>query len=172
MPFDITIGLWPTPAAFLAGGVVLGLLAEKPGLRLLLKAARKIHFDSVSILINSLRGMVFLWVFLASLSGALTSTPLKSEPAQFFGHIPRILFLFSLTVVLARVAAGFFNMYASTPAGSRLPPWRGPGRNGRGQEGPRTEDPLLRILASRPLTFKTSWQWKNSRRAILSLTNL
>jgi len=126
MPFDINIGLWLAPAAFLAGGLVLGLLAEKLGLRFLLRAARKIHFDSVSILINSLRGMVFLWVFLAGLSGALTSTPLKPESAQFFGHIPRILFLFSLTVVLARAAAGFFNMYANrksadTMASSLLP---------------------------------------------------
>lgn len=111
MSSNIAFELWLAPAVFLAAGVVLGLVAEKVGTTLLLRAAKKVHFDSLAILAKSLRGMVFLWVFLAALSGSLTSTPLNPESARFLSHVPPVLFLFSLTIVLARIAVGLFDLH-------------------------------------------------------------
>jgi len=108
---------WLVPAAFLAGGILLGLLAEKLILPLVLRATKKIHFDSVTLIARSMRGMVFLWGFLAGLTGALASVTLKPETTKFLNHVPLVLFLFSLTVVLARMSVGFFDLHAKKKAG-------------------------------------------------------
>lgn len=108
----IDITLWIVPGAFIGGGILLGLLAEKIILPLIRKASQKVHIESVALVGKSIRGMVFLWCFLAGLTGALTSIPLKPGTAGFLAHLPVILFIFSLTVVLARVSVGIFDLHA------------------------------------------------------------
>jgi small-conductance mechanosensitive channel len=56
--------------------------------------------------------MLILWGFLAGTVGALSVTVMKPDTARFLGHIPVILFLFSLTVVLSRVSIGLFDLKA------------------------------------------------------------
>jgi len=108
---------WLVPITLTAGGFVLGLIAEKLILPLVLKAVKKIHFDSLSIMARSLRGMVFLWGFLVGLTGALSFAPLEPESTRFLGHVPMVLFLFSLTVLLARMSIGFFELHARRKEG-------------------------------------------------------
>jgi small-conductance mechanosensitive channel len=108
---------WLVPSALLAGGLLFGFLAEKLLLPLVLRAMKKIHLDSVTLIAHSMRGMVLLWGFLAGLTGALTTISIKPESARFINHASVVLFLFSLTVVLARISVGFFDQHAKRKAG-------------------------------------------------------
>lgn len=110
-------GNWLAPSLFLLGGLLLGLLAEKIVLPLLLKASKKIHLESVSLVMRSMRGMLTLWGFLAGMAGSLSVVVLKPDTARFLGHIPTVLFLFTLTVVLARVSLGLFDLKAAKGKG-------------------------------------------------------
>lgn len=112
-----TVEPWLVPAAFLAGGLLLGLLVEKLVLPLILRATRKIHFDTATLIAHSMRGMVFLWGFLAGFEGALASISLNPALTRFLSHMSVILFVFSLTVVLARISVGFFDLHAKKKAG-------------------------------------------------------
>ncbi len=113
----VTLDKWITPAAFLAGGVFLGLIAEKLILPLFLRATKKINFESATVIARSLKGVVFLWGLLAGLSGAVTSVSLAPKAEKFLAQVPLVLFLFSLTVVLARVSVGFFDLHAKRKEG-------------------------------------------------------
>lgn len=108
---------WLIPVAFLSGGFVIGIVAERIALPLIQKATAKIHFESAAIVAHSMRKMVFLWILLAGLRGALTTAPVKPETVVFFGQVVMVLFLVSLTVVLARISADLFDAHAKKRSG-------------------------------------------------------
>ncbi|MCJ7500048.1 mechanosensitive ion channel family protein [bacterium] len=112
MPQIDELGAWLVPALFLSGGLLLGIVAEKVILPLLLKASKRVHLDSASLVMRSIKGMLILWGFLAGMMGALSAIALKPDVARFLGHVPVVLFLFSLTVVLARISIGLFDLQA------------------------------------------------------------
>jgi small-conductance mechanosensitive channel len=108
---------WLTPIAFIGSGLLLGLLAEKLVLPLILRATKKVHFDTAALITDSMRGMVFLWGFLAGFEGALTATSFSPELTTFLSHVSVVLFIFSFTVVLSRISVGLFNLHAKKKAG-------------------------------------------------------
>ena len=112
MPDIDYFSTWLAPALFLSGGLLLGIVAEKVLLPLLLRASKRVHLDSASLVMRSIKGMLILWGFLAGMMGALSAIVLKPDVARFLGHVPVVLFLFSLTVVLARVSIGLFDLQA------------------------------------------------------------
>jgi len=109
---NMNFTLWIVPAGFVLGGLIIGFLAERIILPVLKKGMKRIHLDIMTLVVRSLRGMPFLWCLLGGFTGALTSAPLKPVTAKFLGHLPIVLFLFSLTVVLARISVGLFDYHA------------------------------------------------------------
>ena len=109
---NIDFKLWLVPTVFIAGGILIGLIGEKIILPLFRKAAEKINLETVILAIRSMRGMGIWWGFLAGITGALTAIPLKPETSKFLSNIPVVLFIFSLTVVLARISVGLFDLHA------------------------------------------------------------
>jgi small-conductance mechanosensitive channel len=73
---------------------------------------QKVQVEAVVLIARSMRGMAFLWCLLIGIQGALVSISLKPDTADFLGHIPVVLFIYSLTVVLARVSVGMFDLHA------------------------------------------------------------
>jgi small-conductance mechanosensitive channel len=64
------------------------------------------------IIFNALHRMIFFWFTLAGLYGAIISYPnSKSEVALTLKKIIIALILYSVTLVLARLSAGFVNLY-------------------------------------------------------------
>jgi small-conductance mechanosensitive channel len=111
------IDSWLVPVSLLLGGLLIGFVCEKLLLPLILRTTKKIHFESATRITHSLRGMVFLWGFLAGFEGALTWVSLKPDLTRFFNHLLVALFVFSLTVVLARISVDFFDLHAKKKAG-------------------------------------------------------
>ena len=114
---EFDFSLWLIPTAFVAGGVLFGLIIDRIALPLLRKAAEKVNLDSLILTVRSMRGMGLLWGLLAGLTGALTVMPIKSETTKFLGNIPVVLFIFSLTIVLARISVGLFDLHAKKGQG-------------------------------------------------------
>ena len=112
MPWIVDLGPWLAPILFLTGGLLLGLVAEKIILPVVLRATQKIHLESIGLVMRSIKGMLTFWGLLAGMVGALSVIVLKPDVAKFLGHIPVVLFLFSLTMVLARVSIGLFDLKA------------------------------------------------------------
>ena len=117
MPSYTALQPWIAPALFLAGGLLLGLLGEKLALPLIHRSTKKAQLESITLIAQSIRGMVLLWGVLTGLTGALTTIPIKPESARFLGKVPIVLFLFSLTIVLARISVGFFDLKARKKTG-------------------------------------------------------
>jgi small-conductance mechanosensitive channel len=109
---NLDLSRWIVPGAFVGGGVLLGLLAEKIVLPIVRKALTKVRIESVVLVARSMRGMVFLWFVLAGLTGALSSISVEPGTARFLGHIPVVVFIFSLTVVVSRLSVGLFDLHA------------------------------------------------------------
>ncbi|UCF89353.1 MAG: mechanosensitive ion channel [bacterium] len=109
---NVDLQTWLLPSAFIAAGLLAGLAAEKLLLPLVRRMVQKIHLETVNLVVRSLRGMALLWGILAGLTGAITVMPLEPDTSEFLGHIPAVLFLFSLTVVLSRLLVGLFDLHA------------------------------------------------------------
>ncbi|UCG39022.1 MAG: mechanosensitive ion channel family protein, partial [bacterium] len=86
-------------------------------LPLFLKASKKINLETLTLLARSVRGMGVYWGILAGVEGALTAVPLDQDTGLFLGHIPKVLFLLSLTVVLSRISVGLFDIHAKRGKG-------------------------------------------------------
>lgn len=109
---NVDLHTWLLPSAFIAAGLLAGLAAEKLLLPLVRRMVQKIHLETVNLVVRSLRGMALLWGILVGLTGAITVMPLEPDTSEFLGHIPAVLFLFSLTVVLSRLLVGLFDLHA------------------------------------------------------------
>ncbi len=99
------------PALLFFGGIVLGIIFERVILKWLKKLAQRTKWEGDDILIASLRRWVTFWFALAGLYFALISLQLSPT---FMEHLKRgvmILYIFSATVVLANIGAGFVSAY-------------------------------------------------------------
>lgn len=100
------------PLAFLAAGLIAGLIFEKVVLAKVRKLAARTKWRSDDMFIDALRGITTLWFLVAGAHGALLSLPLKPNQLEAGQKILAIILIGSATVVLARMAVGFVNLYA------------------------------------------------------------
>ncbi|MFH1421395.1 MAG: mechanosensitive ion channel family protein [Planctomycetota bacterium] len=112
-----TIGKYAVPAAFLVGGFLFGLIFERIVLPKLKKATDKTKWHGDEIIVNSLRGMFLLWFILAGIYGAIASTSVKPSLLSFFQKAILAAFVFSATLVVARLAVSFVQLYSEKVEG-------------------------------------------------------
>jgi small-conductance mechanosensitive channel len=99
------------PSAFLIGGFIAGWIFEKIILSKLKKIAAKTKWEGDEILIAALRGKTIFWFVIAGIYGAILNIPLTANTFNALEKILVIIFVASLTLVLARVAVAFVNSY-------------------------------------------------------------
>lgn len=99
------------PASLFFGGIILGIIFEKVVLKKLEKIVQKTKWEGDDIIIASLRRWVTFWFALAGLYFALVSLHLSPTFVEHLKKIVMILYVFSVTVVLANIGAGFVNLY-------------------------------------------------------------
>ncbi len=100
-----------TPVAIFIGGIIIGFLVEKVILNKLYKIAQRTKWEGDDIIIASLRGWIIFWFALAGLNIAFISVRIKPETMGYIHKFVMILYVFSATIVLARIGVGFVNMY-------------------------------------------------------------
>ncbi len=114
------IGPLVVPAAFVAGGLALGLAFDRFILWELKRIASRTRWEGDEILIDALRGAPLLWCLLAGVYGALEVAELAAEIDSILKKSLLVLVIFSVTWVAARALAGFVQVYSRRVGGVML----------------------------------------------------
>jgi small-conductance mechanosensitive channel len=105
--------VWITPVALLFGGLLLGLIAEKVVIHYLLKLAQRTPWETDDIVLRAMRHMPLLWGFLIGAWAAVNaSVALIPHWEGLLRRCLLVLFLLSLTLMLARIASGLVALYS------------------------------------------------------------
>ncbi|MEH2421989.1 MAG: mechanosensitive ion channel family protein [Nostoc sp.] len=102
---------WITPIWFILAGLLAGIIGEKVIFKKLEIFVTNKRIAGSKIIFHSLHRMTFLWFVIAGFFWAILSAPLKPDIAIVLQKILTIALLFSVTLVLARLTAGFVNLF-------------------------------------------------------------
>ncbi|MEA5580359.1 mechanosensitive ion channel domain-containing protein [Nodularia harveyana UHCC-0300] len=110
---------WIVPIAFILIGLLSGLIGEKVIFRKLRKFVVDTDIPGGEIIFQSLDHMTFLWFLLAGFFGAViySSVNISDDLKNLLQKIITILFLYTVTLVLARLTAGFVNLFIQRTEG-------------------------------------------------------
>ncbi|MBW4648167.1 MAG: mechanosensitive ion channel family protein [Kastovskya adunca ATA6-11-RM4] len=108
---------WIIPVIFVLGGFLSGLIFDRIIFNRLKKLAIKRQFPGQDIVFSSLHKMPILWFFLAGVYGAVLSLQLNPTLSEILQKLLTAAFLYSATLVLARLAAGFMTLYGQRTEG-------------------------------------------------------
>jgi len=114
---SLTMAQLILPLSLIAGGLLLGIIFEKIVLTKLRKIAARTKWEGDEIIIVALRGMAILWFVTAGVYGAILSIPISPALLSLLEKILLVIVILSVTMVLARVAAGFVNLYSKRAEG-------------------------------------------------------
>ena len=103
---------WVVPGLILAGGVVVGWVADRVARVQLLRWATSTPWKGDEILLKAIRGVTWLWFSLFAVHLAARLAPLHPDVAAFISRAIEILVIISLTVVTARIATGVMELHA------------------------------------------------------------
>ncbi|MBW4681209.1 MAG: mechanosensitive ion channel family protein [Microcoleus vaginatus WJT46-NPBG5] len=102
---------WIVPVALVLIGLIAGIISERVLLNKLKGFIARTKLPGNELFIQSLRGITFIWLVVAGVSGAVISLHVNGLiSASVFAILQKILssiFLYSVTIVAARLAAGF-----------------------------------------------------------------
>jgi small-conductance mechanosensitive channel len=81
------------------------------------KAVRNSKWEGGNIIISSIHGMVLLWCIIAGAHVALYNLPLNVTLFTFFQKGLVVISIFTVTIVVARIAIGFINLSSQSAQG-------------------------------------------------------
>ncbi|MCG6133945.1 MAG: mechanosensitive ion channel [Nostoc sp. LLA-1] len=104
---------WIVPIVFILVGLLAGLIGEKVIFKKLRKFVTEKQIPGSEVIFPALNRMTFLWFVLAGFFGAIvySSVNISNDFKILLQKIITIIFLYSVTLVLARLAAGFVNIF-------------------------------------------------------------
>lgn len=108
---------WVLPSAVIAGGFLIGIIFEKVIVKKLKSVALKTKWKGDEIIISSIQGVTTLWFVIAGIYVAILYIPINPTFLSLLQKILLVIIIFSGTLVLARIAAGFADSYANKVKG-------------------------------------------------------
>jgi small-conductance mechanosensitive channel len=105
------------PLVLITGGFLVGIVTEKFILAWLKRIAERTKWEGDEIIISSLRRITSFWFLIAGVYGAILSIPMSAAALGLAQKVLLVIAIFSVTVVLARLAVGFINLYARRAEG-------------------------------------------------------
>jgi small-conductance mechanosensitive channel len=102
---------WTVAAIYVIGGFVVGFVLEKIVLAELRHIAKKTKWKGSIVIINSLRGMVIIWLLVAGIYGAVLSIPMSPSLLIHLKKILLVIVILSGTMALAKMTAGIVSIY-------------------------------------------------------------
>ncbi|MEW6498663.1 MAG: mechanosensitive ion channel family protein [Cyanobacteriota bacterium] len=109
---------WILPIALILGSLLLGAIFEKIILQKLSKFAAKTRFFGHEVVFEALQRKTIIWFFLAGLYGATLTIPLQPPVSSLLQKVLTVLFLYTLTLVLAKIAGGFVSLSGQVSRGA------------------------------------------------------
>ncbi len=108
---------WLAPASVLLVSIILGFLFERVILLRLRMLAKRTTWKWDELVIRSIRGLTFLWFFLAGVYFASLFLPMEAKYSAHLDKALLVVLIVSATLALARLTAGFFKAYTETIEG-------------------------------------------------------
>ncbi|QHG16237.1 mechanosensitive ion channel family protein [Nostoc sp. ATCC 53789] len=102
---------WIPPITFILAGLLAGIIGEKVIFKKLEIFVNNKRIAGGNIIFHSLHRMTFIWFVIAGFFWAILSAPLKPDIAIVLQKVLTIALLYSVTLVLARLTAGFVNLF-------------------------------------------------------------
>ncbi|HEY9673494.1 MAG TPA: mechanosensitive ion channel family protein [Waterburya sp.] len=109
---------WILPLAFILGSLIVGAIFKKLILSKLKKLAAKTEFLGHELIFEVLQRQTLIWFFFAGLYGALVTSPIKPAVSSSLQKILTAIFLYTVTLALAKVAGGFVSLYGQRARGA------------------------------------------------------
>ncbi|MGH8000108.1 MAG: mechanosensitive ion channel family protein [Brasilonema sp.] len=101
---------WILPLVFILAGLLSGIICEKILFQRLNKFVASRRVPGSAVIFRSLNRMPFFWCLLAGFYGATVSYRPEPDVAEVLKKIVTGAFLYTVTVVFARLSAGFVNL--------------------------------------------------------------
>ncbi|MBD2517651.1 mechanosensitive ion channel family protein [Nostoc sp. FACHB-973] len=108
---------WIPPIAFILAGLLAGIIGEKVIFKKLEIFVKNKRIAGGNIIFHSLHRMTFIWFVIGGFFWAVLSSPLRPDIVTVLQKILTIAFLYSVTLVLARLTAGFVNLFIQRAEG-------------------------------------------------------
>jgi small-conductance mechanosensitive channel len=109
---------WILPLGFILAGLLAGIIAEKIVFNKLKTFVFRQRLPGNEILFRSLERITFTWFVLAGFYGTIRAyRSLIPDIAEVLQTILTIIFLYSITLVIARLIAGFVRLYSRRTQG-------------------------------------------------------
>ncbi|WP_414528744.1 mechanosensitive ion channel family protein [Nodularia chucula] len=110
---------WIVTIAFILLGLLAGIIGEKVIFTKLRKFVVEKEIPGSEIIFSALHRMTFFWFVLAGFFGAIvySSLTINEDAKNLLQKIITILFLYTVTLVLARLTAGFVNLFIQRTEG-------------------------------------------------------
>ncbi len=105
---------WVTPAAFVVGGLVVGILFEWLVIRRLVRLVAGTKWKWDDVVVRAVRHAPVLWFLCAGVYLAIYSVAIDQEIRNIVEKILIIIIILSATFIIARLATGLTNMFAET----------------------------------------------------------
>lgn len=105
------------PLGFIIGGLLAVIIFEKVILKKLNRIAEKTKWEGYKIVISSINGMTIFWFVITGVYGAVVNISLSPAVSSFIQKGLLVVFIFSVTIVAARITAGFVNIYSKSVEG-------------------------------------------------------
>jgi small-conductance mechanosensitive channel len=102
---------WLIPAAYIIGGLLVGVIFEKIIITRLRQFAKKTRWKADLIIVNSLRGVVIIWLLVAGIYGALLNMPVSPSLLMHFKDILLAIVILAGTIAAGKLTAGFVSLY-------------------------------------------------------------
>ena len=103
---------WLAPVIYLIAGLLAGLIIEKTVFAYLVRLVKKTRWVADDLILSAFRNLPLLWCFLAGAYFASNSIELYPRWERLVEHAILVLFLASLTLVGARIAATLVTLYS------------------------------------------------------------
>ncbi len=113
-----TLAIYAVPLSCLAGGILLGFVTDKILMLKLEAFVKTTEWKGDDIILEALKGVIFLWFILLGIYAGMLTAGLPAATFLLLHKTLLVLWLFSATMVLARIAVGFIRCYSSNDSGA------------------------------------------------------
>ncbi len=114
---QLTLLQWITPIALILFGLLAGLIFERVFFQRLKRFVAKNPFPGNEFVFQALHRIPLLWFFLAGVYGAIFTLPLNPTISGIAQKLLTAIFLYTVTLVIARLASGFMTLYGQRTPG-------------------------------------------------------
>jgi small-conductance mechanosensitive channel len=101
------------PLVVVAVSIIIGLLVDRIILKKIKSVTLKTRWKIDEILVDSIKGITFIWFITAGVSLAIGHLPISQDLLTLFKQLLFIILVTTFTIMASRITSGFIHLYSS-----------------------------------------------------------